>query len=322
MHASDWQPSATLHTLKQRAVLLASIRRFFAERDVWEVDTPLLSACTATDPYLASFAVPVIDDTRYLQTSPEFMMKRLLAAGSGAIYQLGKAFRYEEQGRLHNPEFTLLEWYRPGWTLTQLIDETVDLITAAARDLGITPPTVGHAEYRDLFLTHCNLDPHQASVSALRDRVNSLLGNPPPALSRDDCLQLLMSEHVERHMPEGLLVVREFPASQAALAAIGLNRQQQPVALRSELYWNGVELANGYQELTDGSEQRQRFEQDLAQRGALSLPTLPLPETLLAALSAGIPQCAGIALGIDRLLMCLLALPTLADALPFDFERA
>lgn len=303
-------------------MLLTSIRRFFAERGVWEVDTPTLSSSTATDPYLASFAVPCNTDTRYLQTSPEFLMKRLLATGSGAIYQLGKAFRYEEQGRLHNPEFTLLEWYRPHWTLPELVDESMALIAAVAHDLEIEPPTVQRCLYRDLVLTHCGIDPHQASDGELLACITPLLGHSPPTLSRDDCFQLLLSQYIEPRMPDGLLVVNEFPASQAALATIGVNEQGQPVALRSEIYWNGIELANGYQELIDANEQRHRFQHDLHQRSGLSLPALPLPDALLSAMSAGLPPCAGIALGVDRLLMCLLGLTQLADALPFDFQRA
>jgi lysyl-tRNA synthetase class 2 len=318
----DWQPTAPLTNLRQRARLLAAIRQFFAEREVWEVDTPLLSLHTATDPHLASFRVNTAGTHRYLQTSPEFAMKRLLAAGSGAIYQLGKAFRCEEQGHRHNPEFTLLEWYRPDWTLSELRTETVALIHSVAHALNVPTPTVASCHYRDLFLTHCGIDPHAISLNDLQACVNQLLPTSPRNPTADECLNLLMSLHIEPRLPSGLLFVSEFPASQAALAQIVSNAQGYPVALRSELYWNGIELANGYQELTDAVEQRRRFCTDLKTRTALGLTELPLPRALLAAIQHGLPACAGIALGVDRLLMCLLGNQDIAAVLPFTFTNA
>ena len=316
-----WHPSASLHALQDRARLNRLIRDFFAERDVLEVETPLLCTSTATDPHLRSFAVPAGNHTRYLQTSPEFCMKRLLAAGSGAIYQLGKAFRYEESGRLHNPEFTLLEWYRPGWTLDQLVDEVETLVIQAGAAFGMDITPFPRFTYQQAFEQTLGINPHTAPDAELLACANRHINGDFADLDRDGLLDLLISHLVEPAFPESGAFVTEFPASQAALA----QKKQMPsggwVAQRAELYLAGMEIANGYQELLDPVEQRSRFEQDLAYRRRHDFESLPVPEQLLQALEAGLPSSAGIALGVDRLLMALTGRKTLAEVAGFTWSN-
>ncbi len=297
-----WQPNASLGTLKARARLNRLVREFFHERDVMEVETPLLCRTTATDPHLRSFSVPAWNDTLYLQTSPEFCMKRLLAAGSGPIYQLCKAFRYEEPGRFHNPEFTMLEWYRPGWTLAQLLDEVELLVQLIADDFGMSLAPFPRSSYEQVFQTTLGINPHTATTSALLDCANRHINGNFADLDKNGLLDLLMSHLVEPSLPKTGIFVAEFPASQAALAQKKQIATDTWVAQRAELYLGGMEIANGYQELCDADEQRERFLQDNLERSALDLPTLPIPEKLIDALGNGFPPCAGIALGIDRLL--------------------
>lgn len=300
-----WQPTASLDNLRARARLNRAIREFFLERGVLEVETPLLCRSTATDPHLASFSVPTRNERLYLQTSPEFPMKRLLAAGSGPIYQLCKAFRHEESGRLHNPEFTLLEWYRPGWTLARLVDEVEALIRTAAATLDVTLPPLQHLTYREAWQTAVGLDPHKASDEELLTAANRHINGDFTGLDRNGLLDLVMSHIVEPALPVSGAFVSEFPASQAALAETLRLEDGTTVAQRAELYLGGMEIANGYQELVDAEEQRRRFEADLQYREQHGLTPLPVPSTLLDALEAGLPESAGVALGIDRLLMFL-----------------
>jgi elongation factor P--(R)-beta-lysine ligase len=316
---SDWQPTATLEALRVRAETLASIRCFFADREVLEVETPALSAAAVTDLHLHSVACRLdLDDrrTRYLQTSPEYAMKRLLAAGSGAIYQICKVFRDGERGRRHNPEFTMLEWYRPGWDHHRLMDEVDELLQTT---LGVEAGE--RVSYADAFRRHAGVDPHAASDGELRSRVAALGVSDVSELDRDDLLNLLLSHTVEARLGAGRpTFMFDYPASQAALARV--RPGDPPVAERFEVFLDGLELANGFHELADPGEQRRRFEADLDERRRRGLPQVPMDERLLAALSSGLPDCAGVALGVDRLIMLRLGTADIADVIAFPIEHA
>ena len=302
--------------------MLAAIRQYFAGQGVLEVETPLLCSSTATDPHLQSFAVPCADGVRYLQTSPEFPMKRLLAAGSDSIYQICKAFRVDEVGARHNPEFSLLEWYRVGWSLAELQREVVRLIQLVGELFGQSWSLLAIKSYRELFVETLRVDPFVASVDELAEVAARHVAGELPELDRLGYLDLLMSRVIEPGMPDGLLVVADFPAEQAALSVRGRDAEGNLVARRFEVYLDGVELANGYQELVDAGEQRQRFMADNRERVALGLGELPLPEGLLGAMEVGLPECSGVALGLDRLLMLGVGGRCLQDVLSFGFDRA
>lgn len=314
---TDWRPTASLTTLHKRAALLSQLRAFFAARAVLEVDTPALMPTTATDLYIDSFNLDSQasgDDevgrgehpTLYLQTSPEFPLKRLLAAGSGAVYQLGKVFRNEQASPQHSREFTMLEWYRPGFSVEQLMDEVELLVTQVLDffdpETQLASSAFPRLSYREVFLQHLDIDPHRASDEAITRMVDSRIDLEAAELSRTDKLQLLLSHCIEPHLPPACFIT-DYPAAQAALARVEQDAQGDSVARRFELFVRGMELANGYLELTDAQEQRRRFESDNAKRRALGKKTLPLDEALLAALDHGLPDCAGVALGVDRLLM-------------------
>lgn len=314
--ALDWRPSASIETLKARAELLSSIRVFFSARGVLEVETPILSRYATVDKHIESFAVPnpqspIPNPSLWLHTSPEFAMKRLLAAGSGPIYQICHVFRREESGRHHNPEFSMLEWYRPGFDHHRLMQEVADLIQAT----GI-PGTCAKLSYREAFVRHAGLDPFTAKLEQLRQRLP--LQDFALETDRDFWLDLLMSHVVGpqlgRDAPE---FIYDFPASQAALSRIN-----GEVAERFELFWKGIELANGFHELTDAAEQKTRFEADLSWRGQQGRVQSPYDKYLIAALESGLPSCAGVALGLDRLLMLKLDFPNLASTLAFDSSCA
>ena len=325
---TDWRPGATLDTLRLRARLLERVRAFFAARGVLEVETPLLSVAAGTDPALESLRTAYhgpglpAGQPLYLHTSPEFPMKRLLAAGSGPIYQVARVFRDGEAGARHNPEFTLLEWYRPGWGIDRLMDE-VEALVRGLHEGGTALPATRRQPYRDLFREYLDLDPLTANVAELRGRGEGA-GLPVPAgLPADDpdpWRDWLLTHLIEPRLGPGLVFVHDYPASQAALARL---RSDDPaVAERFELYWDGLELANGFHELGDAAEQRARFAADNHKRRALGLPAMPLDERLLAALDAGLPDCSGVALGLDRLLMRLAGLERIDQVLAFAIERA
>lgn len=319
-----WQPTASLEMLHLRARLLNRIRQFFAERHVLEVETPLLSQATVTDKHLQSFqtnyhfANPKQKQTLYLQTSPEFAMKRLLAAGSGAIYQLCKAFRNQgESGRYHNPEFTMLEWYRPGFNHHDLMDEMESLLK-----LMLDCPSAQRFSYAELFQHYLQIDPHQTSIELLKQTAHrfNLTTEHLTTLEKDDWLNLLMTHCIEPQLPKHPVFIYDFPASQAALARI---RPGKPaLAERFEVYVQGLELANGFHELSSASEQRQRFGNDLIQREKAGYPLVPIDERLLAALEQGLPDCAGVALGVDRLIMLASEKSAINEVLSFPIERA
>lgn len=325
---NDWQPSAGIEALRLRARLYATIRAFFAERGVLEVETPVLSAAGNTDVNIASFSLAFSGRTeggprtRWLRTSPEFPLKRLLAAGIGDCYELGRVFRDGEASGRHNPEFAMLEWYRVGWDHLRLVYETVALVRAAlalvGRDAAATITT-----FRDLYRDRLGLDPFFATECELQAALGSVRIDPD-GLTRDDWLDLLMTHRLQpTFAADALLVVLDWPASQCALAKLRAGEGgDPPVAERFELYLGPLELANGYHELTDAAEQRGRFERDRAVRRARSEVCPPLDERLLAAMAAGLPDCAGVALGIERLLMALLGTDRIADTVAFDFFRS
>ncbi len=324
--SSDWRPSADLEMLRARAELLARIRDFFRLAGVLEVETPACSRFGVTDPAIESFVTrftgpgAATGAERYLQTSPEFPMKRLLAAGSGPIYQLCRVFRNGEQGRWHNPEFTLLEWYRPGFDHHQLMQEVASLITA----LSPQPLPVERLSYAEAFQRHLRVDPHRSSLESLRQcaMAAGIAGAETLRLeSRDAWLDLLLSHLIEPHLgARGMTFIYDYPESQAALARVRVG--DPPLAERFELYLAGVEIANGFHELVDAAEQQRRFTEDNRRRQALGLPEVPPDAHLLAALEAGMPPSAGVALGVDRLLMVLSGCRHIRETLAFDGERA
>lgn len=301
------------------------MREFFHARDVLEVETPMMSRAGNTDANIASFSLDFsgrtdgAPRTRWLRTSPEFPLKRLLAAGVGDCYELGRVFRDGEAGGRHNPEFTMLEWYRVGWTLEPLIDETVALVQAALSMIG-REATVARIRFRDLYLQRLGFDPMTADLDALRNAAAGIAIDGE-GLTRDDWLDLLMTHRLQPAFGrDGILVVQDYPATQSALARV-VERDGVPVAERFELYLGALELANGYHELTDAVEQRRRFERDMAVRQARGDIAPPMDEALLAALEHGMPSCAGVALGVDRLLMAMRDTPRIADVVAFDFAR-
>lgn len=323
-----WRPTASLDALELRALLLGRIRSFFAAAGVLEVDTPALSGAATTDPSLKSFHTcwhgPELSGgpRLYLHTSPESPMKRLLAAGSGSIYQICKVFRDGETGRSHNPEFTLLEWYRTGFDYHDLMDEMEILIRDILEDIAPLE-SVEHWRYRDLFREIAGIDPFHSDVAELREALHTRGITAPIGLSakdRDGWLDVLMTHVIEPGLGTGLVFIRDYPASQAALAR--LLPGEPTVAARFEVYLNGVELANGYQELTDASEQQLRFEQDNAYRERQGSESVVMDRRLLAALEAGLPDCAGVALGIDRLLMIIGGFASLDEVIAFPVTHA
>jgi len=323
----SWKPSADIETLKRRAQYLADVRLFFAERDTWEVETPTLSQAAPTAPYLDSFTTDYIPigsqskQTHYLQTSPEFAMKRLLAAGSGSIYQIARVFRNGEQSKKHSPEFTMLEWYRTDLTLHQLIDEVNALMQNVFKFDAIV-----RLSYRSVFEFFFKLNVLTCSDDEIKhcalERIKSLARDFET--DRDGWLELLMSYVVEPklaalNLP---LFIYDFPASQAQLAKIKYDQQGNAVADRFELYIDGVELANGYNELLDADELRERFESDNQQRKEQDKPEIPIDENLLAAMQYGLPECAGVAIGLDRLIMLALEQSVISLVNSFSFENS
>ena len=322
MTESVWQPSAALTTLKARADLLATIRQFFSARNILEVDTPLLAKYSVTDPYMQALTAdnPIGATERYfLQTSPEYAMKRLLASGSGPIYQLCKAFRKGEAGGYHNPEFTMLEWYRPDFNHYQLMDEVEQLVSQVLN----SDKSFNRISYRDVFLDAFSIDPHSCDCETVRTIAQQHLDIQMDSDKKDDWLNLLLAEIIEPELGVDTPVfITDYPASQSALAKVSMDSSGIKVAQRFELYSQGIELANGYFELTDAEEQRQRFQQDQQLRQVLSAPTIEADPFLLAAMSQGLPSCAGVALGVDRLLMVSQQLATIAETISFSIDRA
>ncbi len=317
----DWRPTASRRTIEARARLLADIRGFFAAREVLEVETPQLSSAGNSDPNIASLRTDS-DEPRYLRTSAEYPMKRLLAAGLPDIYELGRVFRAGEKGRRHNPEFTMLEWYRHGLGYVDLAQEVLDLVRHCGHGKFDHWPVI-HTTYRNLFREHLGLDPHfceeeECRALAMEKGINA------GQLDLDGWLDLLLTHLIQPRMnTESITVITDFLPQQAALARV----REVPgdgitVAERFEIYLGQAELANGYQELTDPEEQRQRFELDRRLRQLRGEDIAPVDQRLLAALNAGLPECSGVAVGVDRLLMALLDAGHIDMVLAFPWDRA
>lgn len=313
------------NALQLRAAFNRLVREFFYARGVLEVETPVLSLAGNTEPNIASFSLEFsgrtdgAPRTRWLRTSPEFALKRLLAAGVGDCYELGRVFRDGEAGGRHNPEFTMLEWYRVGWDHLRLLEETAALIQSALA-LVERSAALKVVTFRELYHSMLGLDPFTASIETLQTALGDVQIDAD-GLTRDDWLDLLMTHRLQpKFAHDQLLAVHDWPASQAALARI--RQDEPPVAERFELYLGPLELANGYHELIDTREQAERFQRDVRVRAQRGLPEIPVDTALLAALERGLPACAGVALGVDRLLMALLRTDRIADVLAFDFARA
>ncbi|OEE71053.1 elongation factor P lysine(34) lysyltransferase [Enterovibrio norvegicus FF-33] len=320
----QWRPTSDIETLKARATLMRMIRQFFEDRDVMEVDTPAMSQATVTDIHLHTFNTEFVGPgfaggiPLYLMTSPEFHMKRLLAAGSGAIYQINKAYRNEEAGRHHNPEFTMLEWYRPSFDHHALMDE-MDVLLQAVMGVG----QAQRMTYQEAFIDVLRVCPLEGSMEQLKAAA-ALLGLSDiadPEQDRDTLLQLLFSVGVEAKIGRTVpAFVYNFPASQAALARVCTDDKR--VAARFEVYFKGIELANGFYELDDADEQLARFEQDNRKREMMGLKIQPIDNHLIEAIRHGLPDCAGVALGVDRLIMLALGKSHIDDVIAFPVERA
>lgn len=317
MHELPWHPSASIELLQQRAQFIAKIRQFFSSRHYLEVETPIMAQFGVTDVYLSNIKATFRGRSYCLQTSPEYHMKRLLAAGSGPIFQLARVFRDDELGRWHNPEFTLLEWYQLGIDHHALMEE-MDLLL---QTLLQTEPMIKKT-YQEAFIESCDLDPFTASIDQfkkvlLNNQLDTVLSSQEQ--DRDQYLFLLMSHVVEPFLGKvnAPVAVYDFPPSQASLAKI-----QNGVAERFEVYYQGVELANGFHELTDVHAQAKRFVQDNELRKQHGLPVAEADHYLLQALEHGLPSCSGVALGVDRLLALALEQPGIANILSFDFSRA
>lgn len=316
-----------LAILRSRAELLAKIRHFFKRIDVLEVETPILSQGGNPDVYIESFSSltksPEGEQVLYLQTSPEFAMKRLLAAGSGSIYQICKAFRNGEQGRLHNPEFTLLEWYRLGFDHHQLMQEVEELLVF----LGLISPenSIKKMSYQALFEHYVGVNPHTVTTDEL---INSVHEQAIPfhagslsELDKDDMLALILTHIIEPAIRnEGFVWVYDYPASQASLAR--LSDDPVPVAERFELYAYGIELANGFNELIDADEQSRRFEHECLQRERRGMQAIAIDPNFVKAMRSGLPRCAGVALGFDRLVMLATRNESLQDVMIFPIDQA
>lgn len=318
----NYQPNCSIEMLHARAKLYQTIRQFFAKRDVLEVETPLLSSAGTTDVHLSSIpAQRHINGqlaTHYLQTSPEFAMKRLLASGSGAIYQICKVFRDDEHGRKHNSEFTMLEWYRPHFTLEQLTQELNDLVS----ELFGYPVVFDHYRYVDAFMDYVKIHPLNASCDTLK----AIAQDNQIMIDMDDdhqgWLDLLFSHLVEPHLGKDLpTVIYDYPVATASLAKTATDQDGNMVAKRFELYINGLEIANAYDELADGQALRLRFDNDNLERKQRGLPIIPIDENLLQACD-DLPPCSGIAVGLDRLIMSITNQKQIENVIAFTVDKA
>lgn len=321
--SSYWAPCASLQVLKARARILQCIRAFFCGRDYLEVETPLSSAAAATDIHLDSFQLDLNQGRRYLNTSPEFHMKRLLAAGYGNIFQLCRVFREGESGTWHNPEFTLLEWYRLNCSADQMMDEIADLLQHILPPAQLAMQAERHS-YQAVFQDFLQLDPLQDTTRTLYAKVQEVVDGKVMGLDpedRDAILDLLFATAIQNRLSrDRIIFIHDYPASQAALAS--LHPHDARVAQRFEVFINGIELGNGYVELTDVVEQRRRFEADLKRRSQLHKPAVPVDEYLLAAMTAGLPACAGMAIGVDRLCALATGQDNLQKSISFPWDRA
>ncbi len=308
----NWRPSASVENIKARAKLYRQIRDFFSRHNVLEVETPVLDSFGVSDIHIESITATYnCNQKLYLQTSPEYAMKRLLSAGLGSIYQISKAFRNDECGKFHNPEFSMLEWYRTGFSHHDLMDE-MDLLLQAT--LNSNPAT--RISYLDLFQQHFNLNPHSCELEmclkALGDQ-NIELSLDAANIDKDTALQLLLSHVIEPKLGfDAPCFIYDYPKTQSSLAKVESDK-----ALRFEVYINGVELANGFYELTDADEQQARFEKDQIYRQKNNLPEALIDHRFIAALEHGLPECSGVALGLDRLLMIKTGAKSIKEVISF-----
>jgi lysyl-tRNA synthetase class 2 len=318
----NWRPTASRAVLERRALALACVRGFFAKRSVLEVDTPVVVNAPVTDVHIHSAEVRFPDAAAqfYLHTSPEFAMKRLLASGSGDIYQICHVARGLERGRHHNAEFTLIEWYRLGFSLDQLMDE-VEALARAVLGPVAQPMRRERLSYVDAFKASLGIDPLTASLGTLRACASDAGLVSGSTAERDELLEFLMGLRIGPTLGKNALTfIHRYPASPAARAR--LDPSDPRVALRFELYCEGIELANGFHELASAREQRARFEHDLSERHRRGLPADKMDELLLQALETGLPECAGVAVGFDRLVMIAAGAGHIDEVLPFPIERA
>ncbi|WP_301098228.1 elongation factor P--(R)-beta-lysine ligase [Otariodibacter sp.] len=318
----QWKPTASIPTLLKRSKIIYDIRKFFTDRGLLEVDTPTMSEFSVTDVHLSTFSTQFLSPfdskakTLHLITSPEYHMKRLLASGSGAIFQLCHVFRNEESGKYHNPEFTMLEWYRPYFDMYRLINEVDDLLQYI---LDCEPAE--SFSYQFVFQTYVGLDPLSATKSQLVAKAQEYGLQCDDNDHRDTLLQFLFTKVVEPNIGlERPTAIYHFPASQAALAQV--SAEDPRMAERFEFYYKGIELANGFHELSDAKEQFRRFEQDNVYRQQLGLPPQELDSRFLAALKSGIPNCSGVAVGVDRLIMIALGAERIEEVMAFGIESA
>lgn len=311
------RPNA-LEIIRARSDLYRLIREYFEQSAVLEVEVPLIGSQGITDPQIESFRVSGKSSEGFLQTSPEFFLKRLLAETHASCYAITKAFRDEEQGRRHNPEFSMLEWYRVGFGLEAIIQDCVDLVQKCLE----SERQVQYETYSSIFAKHFNIDPHRVGLQELQPLITERTSFTGSCESVTEALQLLLVSVIEPKFEEGITVLRDFPVAQAALAQIGVNDAGHKVAKRFELYLEGVELANGYEELIDPVEQRARFDQDNLDRKKSGKPVQPIDEKLLGALEKGLPDCSGVSIGLDRLLMAKLGLDDIESAVLFPWDSA
>ncbi len=313
---NSWQPTAPINMIKQRATLLRQIRDFMECRQILEVDTPILSHFANNDPYIQSLVTKNIfekDTPLYLHTSPEFCMKRLLAAGSGSIYQIAHVFRDEESGKRHHTEFTMLEWYRQDFDYYQLMDDVGELLLS----LGLEKPN--KMTYAEAFLETVQIDPHTADINQLQ-KISGQHGWGSDSDDHHALLDYVFSEAVIKKLDNSQpLIIYDYPEFMAALATIksGMPR----IAERFELFINGMEIANGFNELCDADEQRQRFETEVNIRKDKGLAELPIDSNLLAALKSGLPKSSGVAVGLDRLLMALFGKDDIKEVITFTLDN-
>tara|TARA_Y100000385_G_scaffold18637_1_gene18630 strand:+ start:1693 stop:2664 length:972 start_codon:yes stop_codon:yes gene_type:complete len=321
----SWRSGIDSATLQQRSKIYRTIRRFFDDRGVAEVTTPVLGASGVSDLHIQSLSLVDDGQSWFLQSSPEYSMKRLLASGSGSIYQICPAFRAGELGSKHNTEFSMLEWYRVGYSLEELVAEVATLLQQALDVNQVQTSEFRFTTYRELFTSRFDVNPHDAGIETLRGLIFAEnltadhIDNIDDDATRNECLDLLFASCIEPGLEEPTFVL-EFPAGQAALAKIAANDQYDVVARRFELYWQGMELANGYDELTDPAELRQRFEKNNTQRVARGLIEMAPDKKLLASMSE-LPDCAGVAIGLDRLVMLLCGKTSIDEVLTFSRQR-
>lgn len=320
---NSWQPNVNIEILKLRAALLNTARHFFQTHNFIEVDTPSLSQSTTPDPNIESFSTQFNNTRYYLHTSPEFPMKRLLAEGSGAIYQICKVFRQGEAGRNHNPEFTMIEWYQPEMHYRDLMLQVDTLVRCLLQDKLELTETISFS-YKKVFEKFVSINPLLANVEDLLtviDTNNIQLYDLSIKLSKDALLDLILTHVIQPRLPKSAPVfIYDYPASQAALANI--RKGKIDIAERFELYVNGIELANGYQELLNAGEQQQRFEKENRAREQTGLKMIPIDAHLIQALEKGIPMVSGVALGLDRVLMLAAGVDSISEVIAFTIDKA